>query len=548
MANDEKMISSEDNNQPENIVGNRFFTRRGFITGIVGGLASLGLAGFAGYELAHTGKDLSLTAADLNELALERVFVTRPDLNPPKITFTRFFSDESRVFETIGPRFIFVTPRTILQLFRQLGTDLVPKQVNSPLSQPGLMILDGFGRLVYFKPLPNGNPFDLNVQIDMGQPRLTWWQGQIFNGHGLGVGKIADSSYRTIDTIQAGNGLQEDCHELTLTGNGTALISAYAETTTDLSIVGGSRRAKVYSGHVQEIDLSTGKVLFDWDSLKHVGVEESYEARPSSNNEPYDYFHVNSAKEAPDGNLLIGARNTWAVYKVDRLTGQVIWRLNGKKSDFTMGPGTNFFWQHDVRMPGKSIMTVYDDGSYPPQEKQARGLLLTVNTDTMHVTLKREYLHPAGFLSATQGSMELMPDGRVLVGWGNQGYFTEFAPDGTMIFDAQFPPRVCSYRAFTHEWVGRPSELPSALVRVNSSGGSMVYVSWNGATEVANWSVLAGKNRSSLQKVGSQQWTGFETAIAVNTVGPYFCTVALDKHGEELGRSNVVKLDSSTVA
>ena len=546
------MVDSEPTTRPaggEHLEGTpdrRFLTRRGLITGTVGGLAALGLAGLAGYELPH-GSSSSPDESEALQLAQERFFYTRPDLRPPTVRFTRFFSDESTVAEAAKPRFIFVSPRSISQLLHQLGAVLVPKQITNAPSQPGLMILDRMGRMVYFNPIMSGNPFDFNVQNDKGQPRLTWWHGKIVVGHGAGVGEMADETYKIIDSIHAGNGLMTDCHELTLTAAGTALISAYRETTTDLTSVGGASKAKVWAGHVQEIDLATGKVLLDWNSLDHVGVDESYVGRPPSKNIAYDYFHINSIKETPDGNLLIGARNTWACYLVNRSSGQVIWRMNGKKSDFTMGPGTHFFWQHDVRMPDLSTISLFDDGAFPPEEKQARGLLLSVDTSTMHVKLKRVYIHPAGFLAATQGSMELMLDGRVLIGWGNQGYFSEFAPDGAMIFDAQFPPRVCSYRAFTHDWVGHPTEPPIAAVRVNSSGGSMVYASWNGATEIANWSVLSGKATSSLQSVGSQEWTGFETSIAVNASGPYFAVVALDHNGKELGRSSAVKLDRKLV-
>jgi hypothetical protein len=264
---------------------------------------------------------------------------------------------------------------------------------------------------------------------------------------------------------------------------------------------------------------------------------------PSEKGNGYDYFHINSISEAPDGNLLISARGTWAIYKVDRSSGKVIWRMNGKRSDFTMGPGTHFYWQHDARMPGPATLTLFDngsDGSLPTQEKQSRALLLSVSTKAMEVSLERAYVHPAGFAAANQGSTQLLPDGRVFVGWGNQPYFSEFAPEGTLLLDGEFPPGVRSYRAFTHDWVGHPTEPPSIAVTV-APAGPLVCASWNGATEIASWTVLAGKDRSSLQAVGSQEWTGFETAIAVNSVGPYYAVLALDKNGKQLGRSGIVE-------
>ena len=521
--------------------GSPALSRRAVLGGTVGGLALVGLGGVLGHSLNHP----TSSSLDVNELAEEQHFITRPDLRPPTVRFTSLQGNAATA--SAAPRFIFVSPRSVIETLHQLGVVLVPSQIRKPPSQPGLMILDQLGRMVYFKPVPTQNPFDFNMQLEGSTPRLTWWQGQITVGHGVGVGHLADERYATVNTVHAGHGLMTDCHELNLTSAGTALITAYQDTTADLSRVGGARQARVWAGHIQEIDLATGKVLFDWNSLEHVGVDESYTAVPGKKT-AYDYFHINSIKELADGNLLVSARNTWACYKIDRSSGAVIWRMNGKRSDFTMDPGTNFYWQHDARMPDPATLTLFDDGAFPAEEKRSRGLVLSVDTTAMHVSLRQAFVHPAGFIAATQGSMELLADGNVLVGWGNQGYFTQFAPDGSIVFDGQFPPRVCSYRAFSHEWVGSPTESPAVVVRRNSSGGSYIYVSWNGATEVAVWKVLAGATPHALHTVGSQEWTGFETSISVNASGPYFVVVGLDKHGRELGRSEVTKMNGQTYA
>jgi Arylsulfotransferase (ASST) len=258
--------------------------------------------------------------------------------------------------------------------------------------------------------------------------------------------------------------------------------------------------------------------------------------------QPWDYFHINSVQELPNGNLLISARNTWALYEVDRSSGKVVWRLNGKRSDFTMGAGSHFYWQHDARANANGLLSVFDDGSSPPEERQSRALLLSVDAAAKRVDLHRAYLHPAGFIAANQGSVQLLSDGRVFVGWGNQPYFSEFAPQGALLMDGELPLNVQSYRAFTYDWTGKPAEPPQVAVRSNPAGGAIVYVSWNGATEIERWTVLAGKTASSLQAVGSQDWAGFETAIAVNTSGPWLQAVAVDRRGRVLGSSEVVSL------
>jgi hypothetical protein len=513
--------------------GQRHLTRRQLLYG-AGGLAALSLAGLAGLDRgsrllspAQAGTEniptrafrlASATAADD-----VRSFVTRPDLQPPAVKISTY----AQGWQEDSPGYIF----------------LATKGYMGPApGQPGLMILDRNGHLIWFNPISPASPFDLNMQSYKGQPTLTWWQGKVGPGIGYGEGQMANSQYNTTNTIRAGDGLQADLHELVITPAGTALVTAYQTTTTNLASVGGPSKGAVYASHAQEIDLATGKVLFDWDSLSHVALDESHVGVPSGPEKgaPMDYFHINSVQVLQNGNLLISGRNTCALYQVDRSTGKVLWRLNGKKSDFTMGAASTFYWQHHAVPHANGLLTVFDDGASPPEEKQSRGLLLFVDTKAKHVSLKQAYLNPAGFLAANQGSVQLLADGRVFVGWGNQPYFSEFAPDGTLLMDGQLPLNVQSYRAFTYDWVGKPSEPPQLAVRADPAGGFVVYVSWNGATEVQRRMVLAGAVASRLEPVGAQDWADFETAIAVNSNGPKFCAVALDNAGKELGRSSVV--------
>ena len=173
------------------------------------------------------------------------------------------------------------------------------------------------------------------------------------------------------------------------------------------------------------------------------------------------------------------------------------------------------------------------------QEPRSRGLLLSVDEDAKVVALTQDFVHPAGFVAETLGSAQLLEDGRVFVGWGDQPYLSEFSPEGALLLDGQLPFGVRSYRAFTVDWVGHPVDPPAVAAHANPAGGFVVYASWNGATQIANWRVEAGASKASLRPVGSQQWTGFETAIAINSEGPYFRAVALDADGQELGRSEI---------
>jgi outer membrane protein assembly factor BamB len=510
----------------------RKVSRRQFLPRAAAAAAGLVAAGAVGYELPHRSgsrrsaasapakaETPSSAPAETATPATSRVqtFLTRPDLKPPVVRVTQLATPPEST-----PRFIALSPINAV-----------------PASEPqqGLMVFDRQGRLVWFSPTSSGSPFNLAVQSYAGKPALTWWQGTVINAHGEGVGEIGDDSFRSIKTIRAGHGLTTDLHDLQLTARGTALITAYETTTADLTSIGKSSKGQVFVGHVQEVDLNTGRVLFDWRSLDHVGIEDSFQPAPLPG-QGYDYFHLNSVAEMDDGHLLISARNTCTLYKVDRSTGQILWRLGGKHSDFSVSSDAVFWWQHDARPHGSSSITLLDNEG-PHKAKQSRGLVLSVDSAGKRVELTRAFVHPAGFITATLGNVDLQSDGGVFIGWGAQSYFSHYAADGTMILDGELPIGVRSYRAHLVDWVGHPADGPRVVAQENPAGGFAVHASWNGATEVARWTVLAGSEKSAMSEVGSQAWTGFETPIAVNSNGPYFAVVALDSNGHELGRSSI---------
>ena len=235
---------------------------------------------------------------------------------------------------------------------RPLPGDIFLTPWYGPLAD-GPMIVDPDGGLIWFSPVPAGQrASDLRVQRYLGKPVLTWWQG--LSGAGLGFGKdvIYDSSYRQIATVNGANGFPADLHEFEITAQNTALITTYQPVYWDASGVrGGKKRQIVVDSVVQEIDIPTGLLLFQWDSLDHVPVTDSYVRPPSPRTDhPFDYFHANSVDVDRDGNLIVSGRNTWTIYKIDRHTGAVIWRLGGAHSSFKLAPRTYWAFQHDVRV------------------------------------------------------------------------------------------------------------------------------------------------------------------------------------------------------
>lgn len=408
--------------------------------------------------------------------------------------------------------------------------------------ESGPMIVDNSGELVWLAPQAPGGTTNFQVQTYKGKPVLTWWEGKnILPGYGSGRYVIMDSSYRQIAIVEAAGGLHGDLHEFVLTPKGTALFTAYHPEKADLSSVGGSKNGTLLNSLFQEVDVATGKLMFEWSAAEHIPLDYSYVTAPTAAGSVWDFFHINSIDVDTDGNYLISSRHTWAVYKINRTTGAVMWRLNGKHSDFEMGDRAEFAWQHHARRHPNNIITLFDDGAgLSDFEKQSRGLKLSLDFKSMRATFVEEYLPHPTLLATSQGSTQVLPNGNVFVGWGSKPYFSEYTADGKLLFDAHLPPISHSYRAFRFPWVGRPTSAPAISVNRTSAGTHQVSAWWNGATEVKRWDVLAGPTAGELRSLRSFGRTGFETVMTVSTTSRYLAVEARDAKGGLLGRSKTV--------
>jgi hypothetical protein len=406
--------------------------------------------------------------------------------------------------------------------------------------QAGPIILSSSGQLVWFQPLRRAAAFNVEVQQYDNQSVLTYWQGYVTSsGYGVGNDVLLDHSYQQIATVRAADGLSADLHEFQITPQGTALITAYEPVHADLRPVGGPRHGILLDSVVQEIDIRTGALLWEWHAYGHVRISTSY--TPEVTGKPYDFFHVNSVQQLPNGNLLVSARNTWAVYEIDKRTGRISWQLGGKHSTFKLGPGANFEWQHDATILPDGTLVLFDDAEAGDQvsEKASRAMWIRLNLRKRRAKLLRQEGNTPPLLSGSQGSVQVLPNGNWFVGWGAMPYFTEFAPNGRQLFSLHFPSPMQSYRGLRFQWWGQPSTPPSIAVSPTQQG-TRVYASWNGATGVVMWRVLAGPNPSSMQQVGQFPKTTFESGTWIETTQPYISVQALGTNGQILSTSPTV--------
>jgi Arylsulfotransferase (ASST) len=444
-------------------------------------------------------------------------FHSRPELTPPSMTIAQHSS-------AVAPGLLFAAPY-------------------SGPGPTGPMIFDEQGNLIWFKPLPLGTQAtNLQVQQLGGKPVLTYWQGRIPpQGFGEGEEMILGSQYQQVATVHAGNGQKADLHDFHIMPNGTALLTVFDPIDCNISSLGGPTGGAVTDAIFQEVDMTTGLVRREWHSVDHVPLSDSYSYPVTTSKKwPYDFFHINSIDQQTNGRTLISARNTWTLYELNTVTGQVLAKLGGKHSSLKLQHGANTAYQHDATVQANGSITVFDNGAVPTVHPQSRALILQANTSNHTLSVAGELEHKTNKLIAgSQGNVQVLPNGDFFVGWGAEPYFTEFSPTGEQIFDGHFHGAYQSYRVYRYPWTGEPDSTPS-IAATDSSTRTTVYASWNGDTRTASWQLLAGSSPAALAPVASAVRKGFETAIAAPTKEKYVAVQALSSEGTVLATSKPV--------
>lgn len=477
-------------------------------------------------------------------------FVSEPNLHPMKITVNTFNPGTSEGL-------IFLAPYGFSD--------------SSMYGQPGSLILDNQGIPFWFRPLssPNLMNTDFRKQTLNGKPVLTFWQGTLatppaYTNVPAGSSEpgscyyILNDKYAIIRTVSARKGYTSDIHEFLLTPNNTALFLSTIAVPMDLTPYGGPQEGFVQDFAIQEIDLRTNKLVFFWSALKHIPLTDSYESASSSTSSGniWDAYHLNSIglTDSRD-DILVSGRNTWTIYRINRPTGNIVWHLGGKQSDFTIENGAEFSWQHDARFLPNNQVSMFDDnsdGSSVPGPS-SHGLILQLDLQNMSASLYRSYFHNPNITVASQGNVQSLENGNKFIGWGQSQYYSEYNEAGNtesdpalnLLYDAQMPSPNYTYRAYREQWVGKPFYPPS-IGLIKSNGQVTVYASWNGSTETTRWQVWAGRNPKKLSKVACVYKTGFETAIPVSNQGPYFQVRALNANGKIIGKSKIKKVNCNS--
>jgi EmrB/QacA subfamily drug resistance transporter len=454
-------------------------------------------------------------------------FVTAPTLHPPKLR-----KEGATVAGKLAPGYIFTANFYNLNYPPLVG-------------QSGPLILDEHLQPVWFQPVPEKLvASNLSLQTYEGKPALAWWQGVVTSTGATESGEdvVVNQHYQTVARLKATGGWVITLHAFVISGE-DAWVTANKNIAKNLSKYGGAYNGALIDSAVQEYNLKTGKLVRSWDALDHIPLGDAYSSVPT-NGFPWDAYHVNSIALSGNGTFLVSMRNTWAAYLVNIDTGKIEWTLGGRHSSFKFAKGAAFSWQHDVAFGSGSQITMFDDhccqltggGTSVPATGPSRGLILNLDHSTGTATLVKQYNGNDEFETEYMGDTQPLANGNTFVGWGSDPYFTEYSPSGKVLLEARFPSNNLSYREMVEQWVGLPLTLPAGAAR-EQSGRTTVYASWNGATQVASWRVLAGASSGGLSAVATKAKSGFETAISVPQSYKSFEVQALGAGGRVIGSS-----------
>ncbi|HEX4032991.1 MAG TPA: MFS transporter [Solirubrobacteraceae bacterium] len=463
-------------------------------------------------------------------------FVTEPGLHPPKL-----IPDVAPATSKLAPGYIFTAN------FYDLNYPPID-------GQSGPLILDSKLQPVWFKPLASENAVagNLELQSYQGKPALSYWEGYVTNTGATESGEdiVLNQHYQQVAKLRGVDGWKLTLHEFLIVGN-DAWVTANKDVPYDLSRFGGAYNGAIDDSAVQEYDLRTGKLLYNWDALDHIPPGDSYATVPT-NAFPWDTYHVNSISLEGNNAMLVSMRDTWAAYLVNlrpgKGRGHIIWTLGGRHSSFQIAKGADFQWQHDVKLQPGNVVTMFDDhccqltggGTYVAPSASSRPLTLKLNlanhTTRMlsaDVTSNGQSL---GIASDYMGSTQPLPNGNTMVGWGSTDFMSEYSPNGTEVLGAVWPGSNLSYRAVIEPWVGLPLTPPVGAART-AGKRTTVYASWNGATRVAAWRVLGASSGAALAAIAHAPRSGFETAIALPHADASYEVQALDSGGAVIGTS-----------
>lgn len=398
--------------------------------------------------------------------------------------------------------------------------------------KPYNVIFDNSGSPIWYQLMPDERR-DMKVQHN-GMLTMLAREGGF---HFVGL----DTNYVEVANYSAVNGYDVDEHELQVLADGTYFLIGIQSQTVDMSryVAGGDPAAWVTEQIIQGFT-PAGELIFQWRAWDHLDIRDE---RPfiDITASGFDFPHMNAIDVDTDGHVLLSSRNTSECTKINRDTGEIIWRLGGARNQFTFlnDPLTGPRQQHAVRVVATNHYLLFDNGNlHDPQV--SRGVEYLLDTASMTATIVWQYPETptTSLYSFYMGNTQRLPNGNTLINWavGNLPKLTEVRPDGTKAYEMNWADGYEAYRVWRCPWQGVALK-PNLIIEPYSDKVTLIFNKF-GDTNVAYYRIYGGTTPQPTNVLATTPVTLANLRDLQNQVTYYFRVTAVGRDGTESAYSD----------
>lgn len=387
------------------------------------------------------------------------------------------------------------------------------------------VIFDNAGSPVWYQLMPDAR-WDMKVQPNGMLTMLARTGGMRFVG--------LNTNYQEVTSYSATNGYTTDEHELRVLPDGTYFLIGSYSNTVDMTryVVGGNPAASVLETVLQQFTPS-GELIFQWRGWDNYDVRDTQIS--SLTGAVIDFPHMNAIEVDSDGHFLVSSRHVSEVTKINRDTGEVIWRLGGTNSTFTFtnDPLNGFCNQHAVRLVGTNRCTLFDNGDVRSPEL-SRGVEYLLDLTNLTATLTWQFRQTPDLYAPDMGNVQRLTNGNTLINWAS-GFLpklTEVRPDGTKAFEMNWVDQATStYRVWRCPWQGSATQ-PYLMVEPYPDNITLVFNQF-GDTNVAFYRIYGGTASQSTNLLAASGVTLMQLSNLQNGSNYFFRVTAVNRQGVE---------------
>lgn len=338
-------------------------------------------------------------------------------------------------------------------------------QFGNPLANYNI-ITDSAGNVYkYHKPLPAGFDFKMHSmgKFSYAMPiaiASQYQQGPFLVQNYYVQFVVTDTNFKILDQVQMQNGYLADLHEFVILPNGHYLMMAYYEVPMDMSLIvpGGDPNAVMVATILQELDKDKN-CIFEWNSLNHMALTDTYD---DLRKKSIEHAHGNSMFIDTDGHMLVSMATTNDIVKLDVVSGEILWRMGGKKNEFKIineneaNAPLYFTLQHDVHKLDNGNLMLFDNG-YMRQNKYSRAVEYKIDETKKEAEMVWEYRSNPDIFAVAMGSSQRLKNGNTLISWGlmasqHQRTVIEVDKNNNIVFEMSLPKNMFSYKAIKYNW------------------------------------------------------------------------------------------------